>query len=357
MKLPWSRVESLRNEFFERDDGIEESLHDIESTEELVKLTGVESSQQIAYRELVRQICRIVRGSTPHGASILVVSKGHEALLKLAGRKGLHFPQNRQGLYAGFYPSNSLSAIANLEALRNKGADFLVFPAPALWWLEKYPDFRRHLDRRYRLLHEDADTCAIYSLRERVEWTELAALLAEFRDRTDREPAILNWQCGSDLSAIFPECPVFSPISQNAPLPYADQSVDIVAVGPAPALLAEARRIASEAVIIVTPSTGQRKGCTVTIERDTTSVCPLSETSIIIPCHNGIALTEGCLVALFETLPLGFRGEIIVVDDASTDDTSAHLKKWTDSIPALTRRTAPRRSGNWRCCAREVVTF
>ena len=322
------RFESMRDEFLNRDDGLEEGLHDLESTQELARLTGLESSQQIAYHQLIRRIRRTVSASTPRGASILVVSKGHEALVKLAGRKGLHFPQNRQGAYAGFYPSNGLSAIANLEALRSTGADFLLFPATARWWLEKYPDFRRHLDRRYRLLHDEPETCAIYSLRERAEWTELAALLAEFRERSDREPAILNWQCGSDLAAIFPECPVFSPISQPAPLPYADQSVDIVAIGPDSALLDEARRIATEAVIVVTPPAAPGKGCTVVIERDTASVCTLPETSIIIPCHNGLALTEGCLVALLETLPLGFQGEIIVVDDASTDDTAARLKKW-----------------------------
>ena len=322
-------LHSLHAELLDRDDNLQEELHDLESSHELARLSGGEASRQIAYHQSIRRIRSVVGRLIPRGASILVASKGHDSLVKFAGRKGMHFPQNREGVYSGFYPSNCLSAIAQLEALRSQGGDYLLFPAIACWWLEQYPNFRRHLDRRYRLVHDDAETCVIYSLRERAEWTELAALLAEFRERSDREPAILDWQCGAGLAAIFPECPVFSPISQIAPLPYADQSVDIVAIGPDPALLDEARRIASDAVIIVTPGAENGKSFTIRIERDDSSACMLPETSIIIPCHNGIALTEGCLVTLIETLPLGFQGEIIVVDDASTDDTAARLKKWT----------------------------
>jgi GT2 family glycosyltransferase len=50
--------------------------------------------------------------------------------------------------------------------------------------------------------------------------------------------------------------------------------------------------------------------------------------SIIIPSYNGIDDTEVCLSALQNTLPSDFRGEIIVVDDASTDDTQRRLGPW-----------------------------
>ena len=160
-------LHSLHAELRERDEDIEEELHDLESAQEIAKLSGAEASMQIAYHQVIRRIRRIVGQLTPHGAGILVVSKGHNGLVKFAGRKGLHFPQDRAGVYAGFYPSNSLSAVAHLETLRSKGADFLIFPATALWWLEKYADFRRHLDRRYRLVADEKDACVIYSLRDR----------------------------------------------------------------------------------------------------------------------------------------------------------------------------------------------
>lgn len=321
-------VDALRAELLDRDETIQEELHDLESVQELAKFSGSEASRQIAYHQTIRRIRRVVSMLTPRGATILVASKGHDSLLKFAGRTGCHFPQNREGVYSGFYPSNSLSAIAVLEALRSRGGDYLLFPATARWWLEKYPDFRRHLECRYRLVHDDPETCAMYSLRERAEVADLAALLAECRDRSGKDPAILSWQCGVDLAALFSECPIFIPVSVDGPLPYTDSSVDIVAVGADPALLPEARRVASEAVVILAREEGATD-FTITIERSDCAACAPPATSIIIPCHNGVALTEGCLASLIETLSLGFNGEIIVVDDASTDETAERLKKWT----------------------------
>lgn len=321
-------VQALHTELRERDETLHEQMHDLESAQELAKFSGGEASKQIAYHQMIRRIRGVVSTLIPCGSTILVASKGHDPLLKFSGRKGLHFPQNREGVYSGFYPSNSLSAIAVLEALRSKGGDYLLFPASARWWLEKYPDFRRHLDCRYRLVHDDPETCTIFALRERAQFADLAALLAECRERTGRDPAILSWQCDADLAAAFPECTVFTPLSDDGPLPYADRSVDIVAVGEDPALLPEARRIAAEAVVILAQADG-KMDFTMTVERDPATAGASPETSIIIPCHNAIALTEACLASLLETLPLGFQGEIIVVDDASTDDTAERLKKWT----------------------------
>jgi GT2 family glycosyltransferase len=62
---------------------------------------------------------------------------------------------------------------------------------------------------------------------------------------------------------------------------------------------------------------------------------PLPTTSIIIPSYNGISLTEDCLRALAESLPADFRGEIIVVDDCSTDDTAVRLEAWQQKEPRL----------------------
>ena len=109
------------------------------------------------------------RAELPLSASLAVVSKGDEELLKLKVRRACHFPVDKQGGYAGFYPSNGLSAIAQIETLRSRGFDYLLFPATALWWLDKYPDLKRHLDRRYKLFIHQADTCAIYALRIRTD--------------------------------------------------------------------------------------------------------------------------------------------------------------------------------------------
>jgi hypothetical protein len=116
------------------------------------------------YRQLVRRIQKTVHTALPPTATVIVVSKGDEELLKLGdGRKGWHFPQTEEGAYAGYHPVDSPQAIAHLEELRAKGAQFLLFPGTALWWLEHYAEFGRHLENSYRRVWSD-EVCVIYEL-------------------------------------------------------------------------------------------------------------------------------------------------------------------------------------------------
>jgi GT2 family glycosyltransferase len=77
-----------------------------------------------------------------------------------------------------------------------------------------------------------------------------------------------------------------------------------------------------------------------------------SDASIIVPCHSGAALTEACLTALTEALPRDFRGEIIVVDDASTDDTREWLERWTKSDKRISVRRHRNNAGFLNACNR-----
>jgi GT2 family glycosyltransferase len=128
--------------------------------------------QDPQYQRLVRRIREAVRTSLPSEATVAVVSKGDDELLKLEGaRRGWHFPQVEDGIYAGYYPANSVAAIAHLEELRSRGADFLLFPETALWWLRHYRDLERHLEDRYRVVVDQEGVCMIFSLREpKTEW-------------------------------------------------------------------------------------------------------------------------------------------------------------------------------------------
>jgi hypothetical protein len=116
------------------------------------------------YQQLTRKIRELVRAAVPPEATLLVVSKGDEVLLKHGGRRAWHFPQQEDGAYAGYNPADSAEAVAHLEALRDKGAGYLLFPATALWWLEHYEEFKQHLDRHYRPVVELEGTCSIYAL-------------------------------------------------------------------------------------------------------------------------------------------------------------------------------------------------
>jgi glycosyltransferase involved in cell wall biosynthesis len=70
--------------------------------------------------------------------------------------------------FTGYYPTDSDDAVERFEGLRAKGADFLLFPRTAFWWLDHYPEFKAYLENRYRLAADAKgtnDACIIFDLR------------------------------------------------------------------------------------------------------------------------------------------------------------------------------------------------
>jgi hypothetical protein len=116
------------------------------------------------YQQLVWKIRDVVRAALPPDATVIVVSRGDDELLKLGGRTAWHFPRGEDGAYAGHNPADSAEAIARLEELRARGGQFLLLPATALWWLEHYDGFRRHLEEHYCGVMRLKQTCVIYAL-------------------------------------------------------------------------------------------------------------------------------------------------------------------------------------------------
>lgn len=108
-----------------------------------------------------------VRRSVPPGSTVLVVSKGDDALLRVEDRAMWHFPRLPTGEWAGYHPADSDEAISGLEEQRSAGADHLLIPQHALWWLDYYDEFREHLRRRYQLLAEGEGSSVLYKLRHR----------------------------------------------------------------------------------------------------------------------------------------------------------------------------------------------
>jgi len=106
-------------------------------------------------------IARDIEGTVPPGALFLLVDKGR-GLVTTGGRHCLPFPEEDGG-WAG-YPADAHAAIVELERLRGKGAEFIVFPASMLYWLDAYPDLERHLfDTARRVLSNDR--VSIFDLR------------------------------------------------------------------------------------------------------------------------------------------------------------------------------------------------
>jgi len=282
----------------------------------------------------------------------LVVSKGDPDLLTLSGRVAWHFPRDAQGRYSGYYPACSTAAIAQLEGLRALGAQYLLFPQSAFWWFEHYLGFAQYLENYYRLVVRDEQTSVLYSLREgpaaqaNSPLASFSELLADFQARFHRDPAILDWHSGLELARNFPNVAVLSPPVDTGSLPYFDHSIDVVAVPrDASHALDEARRVAAAAVVTITTL---QSGVASTLTTDWLpgSPPPHSTTaSIIIPIFNRWSLTEACLESLFKTLPSRFSGEVLVVNDGSTDDTAAMLKGWLKRESRLRVFSNPRNLG------------
>ena len=116
-----------------------------------------------SYRELVRQVREAIATHVPADAIVLVVSKGDEDLLELDSRRGWHFPETGGGVYAGEYPPNAALAVEHLEDLRLRGAEYLVFPKTAVWWLDHYEGFREHLESSHPTVFRD-NNCIIFGL-------------------------------------------------------------------------------------------------------------------------------------------------------------------------------------------------
>ena len=187
-----------------------------------------------AYRALVERLRARVADSVPRGAAVLVISRGDEALLRLRGCDAQHFPQSPTGLYAGHHPSDGREATRHLAELRDRGAEYLVVPATAAWWLDHYPELRADLERHGELVAHEPDTCAVYALKRR-------AARAPAPTRDQLEAARTAPQQGALVRALLPPQAGVALVGRSAaevdvggrplwaiPAPGSDVSVDDV---------------------------------------------------------------------------------------------------------------------------------
>jgi len=116
-----------------------------------------------AHEASLRRAAAAVRSSVPPRARVAAIDKWDPTLLRLARRRGRHFPDRRH--MPDGYPPDSDAAVAHLELLRAQGVDHLAVPAASSWWLEHYGGLREYLERRCRLVAANPD-CTIWKLSE-----------------------------------------------------------------------------------------------------------------------------------------------------------------------------------------------
>lgn len=116
------------------------------------------------YDDLCGRVIEVVEETTPAGAAVAVINKGDARLLELGDRRGLHFPADEDGRYAGYYPRTGEEAVAQVESARRAGAEYLCIPATSLWWLDHYAALGSWLGLHCEVTARRADTCVIYDL-------------------------------------------------------------------------------------------------------------------------------------------------------------------------------------------------
>ncbi len=147
----------------------------------------------IDYPALVHRVRELVWEHIPAGSHVAVVSKGDPALILFDQRHGWHYPQTAAGQYLGHHPETGVAAVAHLESLRMRGAQYFVVPSIYGWFLDFYTDLRAHLARTCELLHRD-DVCSIYGLAKRDDRSAPAHTASE-RQLRDLVTAVLPDGC------------------------------------------------------------------------------------------------------------------------------------------------------------------
>lgn len=294
-----------------------------------------------AYRHLKRRLRRFVASALPDGGRVAVVSRGDTELLDLPGVVAEHFPRRPGGDYTGFYPRDGLAAVAHFEWVRAEGAEYMLFPDTALWWLDKFPLLTDHLRARCPEVAAEQGVGILFDLQEggrgADEWPErLRDLLDAWGEHTGSAPAILDWATGLELASRLPGRTVFTPPRREAPLPYLDGTVDVVAIADdAPLVVAEARRVARRTLVRVrgrdagdAGNGGRSLGeVDLVMEHRASRPPSLPSATVVVPTFDGVRQLLPCVRALSRSLPPGFNGEVLVVDDASGPQTAATLER------------------------------
>lgn len=146
------------------------------------------TSGPASYRDVVARVQMLVEAALPVGSTVGVLTRGDPALLAFEGLTAWHVPRDDAGGYAGYHPADGRAAVAVVDLLAQAGADFLVVPHTASWWLDHYEGLRERLEVWGPPVAEQDEVAAVY---------RLSAAVA-----MPGEPALEDRRIADDLSEI-----------------------------------------------------------------------------------------------------------------------------------------------------------
>jgi hypothetical protein len=121
-----------------------------------------------AWLKAIDQAAAEIEAAVPAGERYVLVDDQQWADPWLAGsltpgREAVPFLE-KNGAYWG-RPASGTQAVMEVSRMHREGINFVVFAAPAFWWLTHYPELCAHLDRHGELRSRSAST-VIYELRK-----------------------------------------------------------------------------------------------------------------------------------------------------------------------------------------------
>ncbi len=121
----------------------------------------------IYHRRLVSHVRQKVEDAIPVGSRVLVATYGDLAMLQLGDRLTQSFPRAIPGVSADYTDISDEDAVAQLGALVDAGAEYLVVPSPALAWLANHPALEQRLGEHHTMILDERGVVTIYALGRR----------------------------------------------------------------------------------------------------------------------------------------------------------------------------------------------
>ena len=100
----------------------------------------------------------------PAGSRVLVATYGDMAMLQLGDQLTQAFPRSVPGVTADYTDIGDEDAVAQLKAMIEAGAQYLVVPSPALAWLANHPELERSLNTQHTAVVTERGVVTIYAL-------------------------------------------------------------------------------------------------------------------------------------------------------------------------------------------------